>query len=154
MKQTLLPIIVFCLLTLTVFSQIKEARKFDEFGELPCDELHSRLSNLANGLEKESISFAFIILYEGKHHVLDLRKEKYVLPRFGEDLARTRTMQRLLDFMKFNESKFIFTSGGFREKYWVEFWIIPKGAKLPKATPTLERMNYRKGTPTNICREF
>ena len=148
--------IIFCLFIflLPTFAQTNEAKMVDEFRELSCDDIIARLQNLAIQLNDAPKSIAYIILYEGKHRDFYADKEKYILPRFGESVARTRTMQRRLGFLKYNPKNFVFIDGGFRENYTVEFWIIPDGTNSPKPTPTLEVMKYRKGTPTDICREF
>jgi hypothetical protein len=148
----LLLISFLILFSFSAFAQTREARKFDEFGEIPCEELRARLDNLGTQLRSENYSIALIYVYEGKHSI-PVWNENYVLPRFGESVARTQTMQMRLSFLRYNPKNFIFADGGFRERFWVEFWIVPKGAKLPKATPTLETMKYQKGTPTDICRE-
>jgi hypothetical protein len=139
MKAKFLPII-FCLFALSAFAQTKEAYKVDEFAHFICDDLYGRFGRLADELKKDSNTTAFIVVYEGKQRDLSAKKERYVLPRFGEAAARTKTMQtRIFTFMNYDPKKFIFIDGGFRERFGVEFWIIPKGAKLPKPTPTIEK---------------
>ena len=65
MKSKVLPII-YCwfVFALSAFAQNKEARKIDEFGSLSCDDLISRLDNLANQVNKLPKSKGYIIVYE------------------------------------------------------------------------------------------
>jgi hypothetical protein len=47
--------------------------------------------------------------------------------------------------------RFNFIEAGFREKLTVEIWLAPNGATLPKPTPTLTKMKYRKGKAVGFC---
>lgn len=154
MKKQFLSFLLLLLFAACVSAQTNEARKVDEFGEIFCDDMIGRLGNLGIGLKGKPESIAFIISYEGKYPVYSGKKKKYILPRFGESNARTQAMKERLYFLQYDPKKFIFIDGGFREKYTVEFWIVPKGAIPPKSTPTLKTIKYRKGNPPNFCGEF
>ncbi len=139
--------------------QAKEARNVERFGTFACEDMKARLDNFEIQLYEESQSNGLVIVYEGKHSKYNYDRKgnstlKFVLPRFGESAFLTQEMQNYLKFRKIPIGKFLFIDGGFRKNFEVEFWIVPNGAKLPKPTPTLETMKYRKGTLRGICREF
>ncbi len=58
----------FCLFVFvaSVFAQ-NEAERFDEFGELNCEQILLRSDILLNELNKNPASIAYIVFYEGKH---------------------------------------------------------------------------------------
>ncbi len=127
----------------------------DIFGTYGCEDIEARLENLYLNLTEEPKSKGLIIVYEGKYakYIYDRKGKstiKYIMPSFGEYAFRTQEMQRFLVFKRFKIENFLFINGGFRENFEVEFWVVPNGAKLPKPTPTLETMKYRKGNPSKF----
>ena len=155
MKKFLSSFVFFALLAINIFAQAKEARRIDEFGVIPCGDFRSRLDNFLAKLQNESKSKGFVIVYEGKYsyQIYDqypLTKLKTYLPAFGESNYRTQVMMNHFKFRSFPSDKYLFISGGFRENHAVELWIVPNGATSPKPTPTLDKINYRKGKPIKI----
>ena len=156
MRKLSLIFLVIWLFSINVFAQ--ETRLVDEFGSLYCDDLLQRLDSLAVEVNNSPNQISYVIVYEGKYRksVYDRKgnfiKHESVLPMFGESTERTRTMMDyLINFRRFPEEKIMFISGGFREEHLVQLWIVPKGEKMPEIKPTLETMQYRKGTPIDIC---
>lgn len=158
MKSNFL-LIIFFLCALSVPAQNKEAQKIDEFGYLDCDNLSMHAFNAFQESKKIENSKIYIIYYEGKHLDFDLftwneklRKydEKFLNPRRGDALRRASD---IIDYLKnypdFSKDSIVFADGGYREKFSLEVWIVPKGASLPKPTPTLEEkdITFRKGKP-------
>lgn len=147
--------LVFLFLFINIFAQNKEARKIDEFGVVPCEEFRARLDSFLSELQIAGQSKGFIIVYEGNYsyRIYDQypnTKFKTYLPSFGESNYRTQVMINHFKFRNFDPSKYLFISGGFREKHEIEFWIVPNGVKPPKASPTLDKIKYRKGKPIKI----
>ena len=155
MKATLL-LIIFCLFTLSAFAQTKEVWKVDEFLHITCEDLKARLDYFAIAINEEPKSIGYAVIYEGRYskNIYDRKGNaipKKILPTFGESVSFTQLMQKyIFKFRRFSQEKLIFIDGGFRENFTVEFWLVPDGAKLPKPTPTLETMKYRKGAPLKI----
>ena len=129
----------------------------ENFGTYNCEDIKSRLIILHLALSEEPKSKGIVIVYEGKYaKYVDARNGKstikYILPSVGESIFRTREMQDILVFFKFPMENFLFIDGGFRENFEVELWVVPNDAKMPKPTPTLETMKYRKGAPMKtVC---
>lgn len=77
-----------------------------------------------------------------------------LLPRRGEADFRVQIIRDHIKLRRYDPSRILFISGGFREEQKTEFWLVPKGADLPKPTPTLDKMDYRKGQPFCDYRDF
>jgi hypothetical protein len=150
--KTKLQFIFLCILALasTAFAQ-QEARKFDEMGQVNCEDAKARLDNFAIQLQQEPTAKGYIIFYGGKSYqntVYNKRTKRYVtvqlLPRRGEAKAR---MSPWIDYL--TNSRGVDTvrvqliDGGYREEPMMEFWIAPSGAKPPTRTPTLTEKEIR-----------
>ncbi len=151
----------FLLLLLFVFSvsaQNKEARQFEEFGNIQCGDLRSRLDNFLIELQNNPQSRGYVIVYDGKHYFYDYSrgrnpKIKYQLPVFGEATLLTQQILKHFKYRNVSPDRYLFISGGYRENYTVELWVVPTGAKPPKSTPTANEIKYRKGKLTGIVCE-
>ncbi len=154
--QKFLPIIIFCLLTATVFSQTEEARKIDEFGDTNCEDYLARADAMEITQANNPNSKIYIFVYEGKLKKSIYEKGKdvhyrWVFPQFGLANETIKTIKSRLIWRKVPIKNYVFVNGGFRENFTVELWLAPNGAESPKPTPTLEKMKYRKGKPTGFC---
>ena len=155
MKVIILLIFV-CFFALSVFAQIREVRKIDEFGNITCEDLKARLENFAIVINEQPKSIGYAVIYEGRYskNIYDRKgnvTRTKILPTFSESVSYTQLMQKyIFRFKRFPQKKLLFIDGGFRENFTVEFWLVPDGAKLPKPIPTLETMKYRKGAPLKI----
>jgi len=155
MKIKLLPII-FCLFALPVFGQENEARKFDEFGNIPCDEYLARMDAAIVEAGNNPGGRVYVFVYEGKERrAVYKRKGGYqtVLPTRGSAKSRIESVRKYLKRRNFDPNRFVYINGGFRENFAVEIWSVPAGAEPPKASPTLGKMQYRKGKPARFCIE-
>lgn len=135
-----------------------EARKIDEFNSVTCDDLRSRLDNLAIEIAQFPKSKGYIIVYDGKYIKYKVNSKGYfeptkqtILPIFGQSTHDIRFMiEHLLGLRQYPKENFLFISGGYRELYTVELWLVPQGAIL-KPTPTLTNMRYRKAKLSHVC---
>lgn len=152
----LLPLILLTLFASPVLAQ-QEARKFDEMGEVNCEDYKARLDYLAIELQKNPADRAYIIVYGGKYYsdyVYSRKKRRYVnvrlLPQRGEALARSRPWKPYLTNNRgIDGSRVEVLDGGYREEPAVELWIVPAGARPPTPTPTLKEsdIKFRRGDP-------
>jgi len=154
MKAKLLPVI-FCLFALSVFGQEKEARRFDEYGTIPCDEYLARAEAMIFGQASNPNSKIYVFIYEGKEKRSVYNKGemtyKSVLPPRGLAKAKIDSMKKYVALKKISPENYVFSNGGFREDFWVEIWLVPNGAKPPTPTPTLKKIKYRKGRSSGFC---
>lgn len=156
MKKLLFVLLISLFVEFSVFCQSPEARLFDEYGNsINCESYLSRADAMKIEQTNNPNSRIYIIVYEGKERKWDYSKEnasfKTVLPQSGQAAATIRTMEQRLRLNKAPLQNYIFVNGGFREEFGVEIWLVPPGAALPKPTPTLKKMKYRKGKPKGFC---
>jgi len=149
MKTTLSALLFCLLLVVSGFSQ--EARKFDEFGGIPCDDYLGRIDNVLAYARDNPTSTVYILIYEGKFKNDDENKTESRLPTFGSAEAKIRSIKKRLSLRKFPVKRFSFVKAGFREYALVEIWFVPPGAAPPKPAPTLTKMKYRKGKAAGFC---
>lgn len=159
MREILFSLILLVLLIVNISAQTKEARKIDEFGSIPCEEIRARLDRFLTELQNDPQTKGFVIVYEGKYFYPDYSEYpseeiKIYLPTFGESQLRTQTFINHFKWRNFPSDRYLFISGGYREKHTVEFWLVPNRAKPPSPSPTLDKMKYRKGKTERItCEE-
>lgn len=100
------------------------SRKFDQYDELSRDEERKRLEMFGEQLGNEPGSQGYIISYAGRGISLKLVRahvkaaKTYLINRYQIEPARLVTVE-----------------GGRRKKTEYELWIVPTGAKPPKANP-------------------
>lgn len=134
-----------------VSAQSVEAVKIDEMKAMPCDYLQGWLDNFFTQVTNNSeTAKGFIIVYEGK---IPFYKKESKITNLPRGLAKTwiQTVKSHMKFRMISDEKIVFIEGGFRNDFTAEFWLVPNGATLPKASPTLEKIKYRKGKATDIC---
>jgi len=126
-------------------------RNFDSFGDVDCESEEARLDNLAVALQNDPQSKAAIIFYGGQ-----IFRGK--LPRRGEAAARAaRIKPYLVNRRGIPREQILVIDGGYMKEWNVEIWIVPSGAEVPEAHPTIrpEEIRFRKGrvnTRTFQCR--
>lgn len=103
--------------------QQKTARKFDEYGDINCEDAMARLDNLAITLQQEPGTKAYFIIYRGRK-----------LP--GRALPYPSAIKSYLPRRGIDADRILIVDGGEREDMWVETWIVPAGASAPAATPS------------------
>jgi hypothetical protein len=136
-------------LCVSAFSQ--EAVKMQEIADPTCEYYLSRIDDAIAASENNPSAAIYVFVYEGKELKYSNRKNKMekVLPTFGSAKAKINSMKKRIS--KFLLQRFTFVEAGFRETLTVEFWLVPVGATVPKPTPTLAKMKYRKGKATGFC---
>ena len=126
-----------------------EARKFDEFGDVGCEDEKARLDNYANELQKDPDVQGYIIFYGGKRRQHPTRPgSSPALPRRGEAEARAaRFKPYMSDSRGVDSDRIVVVKGGYRERWAAELWIVPKGANPPAPTPTVkpQEIRFRRG---------
>lgn len=151
MRKAWLFVIIFSLPAINAYSggAPPEARKFDEFGNICCDDEKARLDNFANQLSNEPDAQGYIIFYGGKRHNYPYcDSSRLVLPRRGEAEARVARMKPFIYYTRgIDPDRIVVINGGYRESWMAEFWIAPKGAKPPVPTPTVkpQEIRFRRG---------
>jgi hypothetical protein len=108
-------------------SVIEQPQKFDEFGDVTCEDELARLDNFTHGVLANPESQAYIIVYGGQRG------------RRNEAKARAARMKFYLVKIRGMEAKRIVTlDGGFREELMSEFWLVQQGESAPLPTPTVD----------------
>ena len=161
MKNILFGLLILFLVVILASAQTAEALKFDEFERTTCDEYWNRTSFLYTELDKNPKMKAYIFVYQGKFakpiydRKRNLKRTDYVSPPSNEDSELIGYFKRDVAFKNIPINKVEFIKGGFREKFTIEFWLVPSGAKPPKPTPTLSKLKQRKSIryPYGYCGE-
>lgn len=150
-------IVLICLVTCasSIFAQIKESIKVNElYGYITCGDFRANLDNTLFEYLKSTESKIYIVFYEGKHEILTEGKNKmeirWVNPRVGDAFSRAKDSSLYLRKMREVPAKdIVIVNGGYKEKFSVENWVVPKNAEPPKLTPTLKKrdLKFRSGKP-------
>lgn len=149
MKKVILAYLFCLLFCVSIFSQ--ESQKIDEFGSLGCDDYLSRTDAAIYESQKSLTSTIYFLIYEGK----ELSYGKFRNPVFGSAKAKIRSMKQYIERTRgLSIDSFRFVEAGFRKQMAVEVWSVPLGATVPKPTPTLERVKFRKGNAKGFCTYF
>lgn len=140
-------------LMMAVAATAQTAIKIDEFENLNCDEYLGRMDVTFAEASKDKSSSLLMLIYEGKEPEYNAGKNRIeiVSSKFGSAEAKFRSIKKYMSYRKFPVKRASFINGGFRERMTVEIWLIPSGAPLPKLSPTLTRMRYRKGGARGFC---
>lgn len=149
MKKLFLALIISCLTGghSPLAQSSHEAKKFDKFGNICCEDEKARLDNFAIQLLKEPEAQGYIIFYEGRRYA-SCYDSRARIPRRGEAAARiARVKPYLVDTRGVDARRIVVINGGYREEWTAELWIIPKGATPPNPSPTLaaKDIRFRKG---------
>jgi len=141
MKQIFLPLIFCFLLAATVFPQTEEARLFDEFGYINCDQYLARMQHIIIEQGNNPSHKVYFFVYEGKEKkpvYIDKKFMSYksVFPAYGLAKEKIKSMKKWLSLQKAPLENYFFVSGGFREEFGIEAWFVPPGAGSPKPSPT------------------
>ena len=107
-------------------AQSESPRKFDEFGNIHCENELARLDNFATELQNHPNLIGYVIIYGGRSG------------RRNEAKARAARMSYyLVRIRKLDRKRVITVDGGFREALMGELWLSQRGATSPIATPTV-----------------
>ena len=145
MSRLIQLIIVVVLLSPTLFvrgsASISPIRKFDEFGDIKCEDEYARLDNFAIQLQHEPHAKGVITFFGGKTF-------RGRLPKRGEAEARAARLKPYLVRRRgIPSNQVIVINGGYDEEWRAELWMFPPGASMPKVyTPaSTEKIKFRKG---------
>lgn len=150
-KAWSLLLMVFCVIVANaqVGTAPSEARKFDEFADVRCEDEKARLDNFANELQNDPGAQGYIVFYGGRRQQHPTRPNaRLALPRRGEAEARAARLKPYLhDNRGIDSERIVVVKGGYRDEWAAELWIVPKGANPPVPTPTVkpQEMRFRRG---------
>lgn len=123
-------------------------RKFDEFGDINCEDEMARLDNFAIQLQNEPAAKGIMIFYGG-------RRFRGRLPKQGEAAARAARMKPyLVERRGISSERVIVIDGGYREEFQVNLWVIPANITPPEPNSTVPArdIKFQKGKAT--ARQF
>ena len=111
---------------------IGDPRKFDEYGSLMWPDEKARLDNVAAELSLHSDEVVYLYAYNGRRGCV------------GEALARvTRAKDYLVKKRGIKSDRVIWKDAGHREDFVIEFWVEPRWASAPYASPTVDPSEAR-----------
>ena len=98
----------------------------------------------------------YIVIYEGKSAGENYKDgvligSGYFLPTRDAAQKTRKKIKEILSASGIKSNRIIFIKGGGREYFSVDFWMVPNGARPPKATPTVKKIEYRKGQSQGFC---
>jgi hypothetical protein len=118
--------------SLATGSGIEQPQKFDEFGDVTCEDEMARLDNFTITVLNNPHSKAYVIVYGGWRG------------RRNEAKARAARMKFYLVKIRGMEAKRIVTlDGGFRKELMSELWLVQLGDSEPLPTPSVDLKDVR-----------
>lgn len=120
-------------------------RKFDEFGDINCEDEMARLDNFAVQLRNEPSATGVIIFYGGQSF-------RGRLPKQGEAAARAaRLKPYLVDRRGIPAERIVIINGGYKAEFLVELWINPASSSLPGPDHPIpaKDIKFQKGNRAN-----
>lgn len=146
-KAWSLLLMIFCVIVANAQTGTapSEARKFDEFKDVGCEDEKARLDNFANELQNTPEAQGYIVFYGGKGRQHPARpNSRLALPRRGESEARAARLKPYLHESRgIDSNRMMVVNGGYRDRWAAELWIVPKGANPPAPTPTVKSVEIR-----------
>lgn len=142
MRKKIILFIVLMFLSTGVFAQenqltedsensiiSKNSEKIDEFGLLGECDLRSRFDNFMIAVQNNPAAKGYAIFYQGKD----------ILPANYESgpAVHAKMFTNHLRFRRFDPSRIVIISGGFRESLSTELWLVPSGAEPPQPSATI-----------------
>ena len=112
--------------------RIITGREFDTCCSCSYDDQKARLDNLAVELQNDPTTTTYIFAYGGR------------TSQVGQaDRLLARARDYLVSQRGIDNARIVLQNGGFREEDCVEVWIVPQGATVPQATPTVQPGDVR-----------
>ena len=149
--------ICILLFLMELTAQSKRPRLFGTIPDVPCEDAMTRLDYFFTEVTNDGPNaIGIAIYYEGNYIKSrytpggEKISERSVAPADGEVQERVRWLQNYVNFRNFPKDKIRFISGGYRERFAIDLWIVPVGSPVPEPTPTSDRMKYRKGKFTEF----
>lgn len=107
-------------------------RKLDEYGNISWSDEKVRLDNFVVEMQNEPTARGYLICYGGK------------VGHAGEAQRRCRRAKNYVGGRRgINAARIVTADGGYREDLTVELWVLPAGATLPTASPTVDPREVR-----------
>lgn len=134
---------VLCVALLIIGSAFaaQHPRKFDEFGDIACEDEMAHLDNFAVQLQREPKMIGYIMVYGGQ-----MRKR-------GDPKARASRMKDYLTRNRGIDAKRVVTIlSGYLEQVTVDLWILPPDIGAPQANPFIQQKNV-KFAPGRISKD-
>lgn len=116
-------------------------RKFDEFGDVNCEDEMARLDNFAIQLQNDPAAKGIMIFYGG-------RRFRGRLPKQAEAAARAARMKPyLVERRGISSERVIIIDGGYREEFQVDLWVLPADMTPPEPNSTVPArdIKFQKG---------
>jgi hypothetical protein len=114
-------------------------RKFDEFGDINCEDEMARLDHFALQLLAETQAKGAIIYYGGKTF-------RGRLPKRGESTARAARLTSYLVLRRGVPAKrVVVINGGYAEQWIAELWVVTSGMPRPDPNRQAKGIKFRKG---------
>jgi hypothetical protein len=113
------------------------SKEFDECSGCSYDDQKARLDNLAVALQNDPTTTTYLFGYGGR-----------ISPVGYASRLLARARDYLVSQRRIDASRIILVNGGFRENDVVEVWIVPQGAVVPQASPTLQPGDIKPGPET------
>jgi len=113
-----------------------DSRKFDEVSRFNWEDLMARLDGLNIELQNDPVSYAHIIVYDGR------------MSRRGEVQGWMKCVRSyLVERRGMDTNRVTIVDGGFREFETIEMWIVPPDSVAPNASPTVmpKDVKYKRG---------
>lgn len=104
----------------------EQPRKFDEFGDVTCEDELARLDNFNNEFLNDANALAYLIVYGGRRGRRNEARARAARMKFY--LARIRGL---------NARRIITLDGGYREELTTELWVVRRGGGAPLPTPSV-----------------
>lgn len=121
-------------------SVVKKSSKVAEYGKVKPAEEKALLDKFAAELQADTSAQGYIISYETPKG-----------PKMEAFTAANKGMQYLVKQQQIEGSRLLPLDGGYREQFAIELWLIPSGADMPVATPTIDpsklKMTKEKPAP-------
>ena len=134
-------VLVALAFSVTGSASLAPISKFDEFGDINCEDEMARLDNLAVHLQNEPGAKGVIIFYGGQRF-------RGRLPKRGEAAARAaRIKPYLVQRRGIPADRVIVINGGYAEEWHAEVWVVPPSVSMPTPQPTIpiEKIKFSKG---------
>lgn len=114
--------------------------KFDEFGDVNCEDEMARLDSFVLQLQNNPHAKGAIIYYGGKTF-------RGKLPRRGDAAARAARLKPYLVRRRgLPADRVIIINGGYAEEWHAELWVVYAGMPTPDSTRQVKPIKFRKGT--------
>lgn len=133
------------LIFLIIFSALPvlatSPRKFDQFGDINCEDEMARLDNFVIQLQNMPDAQGYIIFYGG-------RRFRNRLPRVGDAATRAgRLKPYLVNRRGIPAERVVVINGGYHDSFQIDLWIVPFGSAPPEPTGTVpaSEIKFRKG---------